>query len=388
MSLKFQFTPTSLRHAGERVRRDHPVPASVVDDPEIARDAPKQHLITQMMAQSSRSLEEWVRGLNSLDRAVLPLLLVNEDASVRARAAECFSVVPTQAASRYLWQAFCLFHNSQRQIANISLDRASVFLFTKPQRLLLRAACSEHPNPAAAFWQLQANSRQPAVVVRRELEILEGSMLESAIVEELLNMKDARAWDSEQDALFNRAFLDQPLGKRAQVMSRAHEAWATESNERLKARQKARVMVECLLEYETLLEHIRGVSPAASTWWKQLSMRWNLELFFEDLGDNERARFWALYVEQMHDVYVQHEEQRIFMDFGGFGVIEFGQVGNAGYIYESSDFSTFLARAKSVQLKNHELKDKDLVLERIRHGRGWTRKTPGTLRYWQIRFSA
>lgn len=94
-----------------------------------------------------------------------------------------------------------------------------------------------------------------------------------------------------------------------------------------------------------------------------------MDIFF---SDNRRLVYWKKWLERVEDVWHVSSRQQLFLDFGSFGVIEFGETGNAAYFYEAD---VFRGELKSYANRNNSrsntfLKHQD-AMTKISHGGDW-----------------
>ena len=98
-----------------------------------------------------------------------------------------------------------------------------------------------------------------------------------------------------------------------------------------------------------------------------------LDIFFED---QDRLIFWKKYIDSISDVYHVKKFQQLFMDFGYFVAIEFGQVGNAVYFYPKKyfkqNFSKYTNEFSAV--RNEYLKNRAYGFK-INHIGAWQYRT-------------
>lgn len=80
---------------------------------------------------------------------------------------------------------------------------------------------------------------------------------------------------------------------------------------------------------------------------KEAFRRWLLTREVVRFFEGERAEFWKHYVQEgnVRDVRLILDGQGFMLDFGGFGVIEFKQIGNAAYLYPREVFRAYWAEA-------------------------------------------
>jgi hypothetical protein len=91
--------------------------------------------------------------------------------------------------------------------------------------------------------------------------------------------------------------------------------------------------------------------------------------FFQRHGDTSgRFAFWRRYARFWKDVHTALDDRVMVMDFEGVGVVEFAEVGNAGYVYRQNAFRSVLSDNPRTL---SEYKNKDLAVGRVFHFPNW-----------------
>jgi hypothetical protein len=122
----------------------------------------------------------------------------------------------------------------------------------------------------------------------------------------------------------------------------------------------------------------QGVADDAKAEFRKWLILREIETFFE----GERADFWRFFVEATKVRNVQEilEGEGFMLEFDGFGVVEFKNVGNAAYMYPPTVFRSFWNNAQHWSKHASFFKERDRTLRipyragwdgRILHFRGW-----------------
>jgi hypothetical protein len=94
-----------------------------------------------------------------------------------------------------------------------------------------------------------------------------------------------------------------------------------------------------------------------------------LETFFAELhGDPDRLAYWRRWVSHIDDARIYKQINAFAMHIGDFVFVEFGKVGNAGYIYTPQDWGEF---SPSSARSARDVKDTYVAIDRIFHRAGW-----------------
>jgi len=127
---------------------------------------------------------------------------------------------------------------------------------------------------------------------------------------------------------------------------------------------------------------------AEHRFWKNVSNKarkefhkWLMIQAINDYFDGERADFWRPYVEngELEDINIQ--EKGFLMQFYRFGVVEFKETGNAGYVYPIKHFMHFMNMPSMTNSSLSDFKNKKQTIKgkywdgRIIHRPGWQEQT-------------
>ena len=225
-----------------------------------------------------------------------------------------------------------------------------------------------------------------AEVWREELGIPDGSWLSGVLTEYLMTRGNAKDWRLESRDVFEAALHQKPLVFVLEVLTHAHALFGQPRANPL-THDKILLLVEYLRpRKQELLGQLALYSEAGAQWWKQLLISSEISLFFEQAGDNERFLFWKEYMPLMKDVWGESVNKRLFIDFGGFGVIEFAETGNASYVYPTKIFEKFLKTGLQSRVVNSALKDRELCINRIHHSSRWRPKARRMMRDWLFEY--
>lgn len=115
---------------------------------------------------------------------------------------------------------------------------------------------------------------------------------------------------------------------------------------------------------------------------KRFHMWLNLVTILE-FFEGERADFWKRFVSRCRAISSSYKHGRIFLDFGAFHVVEFRDVGRAGFILDAKIYDQHIQQYEESDVKNDDIRrkilDGDLYLDRILHHSGWQYKVARTV---------
>jgi len=102
--------------------------------------------------------------------------------------------------------------------------------------------------------------------------------------------------------------------------------------------------------------------------------------FFRDVDDpSGRFRFWKDFVDELVGIAYPQNRERVMLHFKKLVVVEFRDIGNAGYVYEAAQQSQ-IKRAVIGPGSHSECKNQALAVHRIIHHGNWQRNTRAILR--------
>jgi hypothetical protein len=388
----FRFEPSALARATRDLAERHIFRESALDDPDRIDPASLGALVAKVLGVRGGDIGGFVANLTVFERKLLPSLCIHQNPVVRERVLEATSTDPTLASARYLWRCLCSFptHATSQLASRLALG------FLAPEYLpvqqdMLRARIDPGQSPEQIFWgAVVADSVDPEVLLS-SLDIPADSMLNEDIQRHLLTQGDLFAWMAESAERLVAAFERFPPTVRVRALSRGHanfEPVAQRSSVK-SVSQLAQVgaLADAIRDRKELMSGLESVDVNAYRWWRTVLLATALSSFFSQGHDNERFEFWADFLPWMQDVNGDLENGRLFIDFGGFGVIEFADQNNAAYVYEPDVFNELMALGLAGTARsNNDFKDRTRVFKRITHRRGWQGRARQRLRQWFVTF--
>ena len=388
--MNFYFTPTRLERARKRVEEKHPLSVKALHDPDALDNAVLERLIGRLLAARTDQLGAFVRGLSPLHQQLFSALLVHERDEVRERCLRCLMIEPSLAKKLYLWRAFCdgYFGDVAVEIAELVSREVTLSRnFSEFELSLLRKRVESTAASNLAFWQWALNHHTLPDLLRDEYKIPERSPLTLQLSFYLLMQGTREMWRIESPDRIEATFGRFPQRAKLECLTHAHEIFRALDEKRAAELPQLAVLAAKLRASDALSDALERHDTAASRWWQSLVIRTELTNFFAKLSDNERFQFWEEYIPYMKHAWGDVANLRLFIDFGGFGLIEFGEVGNASYVYRQDDFDFYRKKGLDRDVGHGALKNQDRALGRISHHSGWKRTTRKRLRQWFARYS-
>ena len=140
---------------------------------------------------------------------------------------------------------------------------------------------------------------------------------------------------------------------------------------------------------EQLVER-HGLPAAMGTFWSRVDKKKRLIIqrligakligdFFADVCDPEgRFEFWRGYVDHLAGIAFPQSRQRVLLVFSRALVVEFRDLGNAVYFYQTSD-RDWVERAVTSTSPNTACKDKTRCITKVNHSQNWRVRMRNTL---------
>ncbi len=353
------FRPSRLLSALDEVRENHRQKGSDLEDGRISSGSPLvEHLIRKFRSFSEP--RRLLAALSSTERRLVGALLEHPSPDVSRRVLELLALDTTLVSTRSLWLGV---QNPSTQEHHENLAR---LLMERPdlgagQRLLLEGEGPQFLSLAhESGYSFDEACERTLVRSERWRQGLRNAAVESG---------STQVWD-----------LFEPEELRT-MFSTASDTLLTSAMTRLYTSSVHPSSVSKVPSVRSLVMECEG--RAWETWDLTDEVRrflgtlvrfLRLQEFF--WSDNERFAFWSRYLDVATDVQVDSSRDAVFLDFGAFGVIEFADVGNAGYVYPADYFQELKAKMHWVG----SLKNRSRAIDRIIHSANWQGNTRYLLR--------
>lgn len=116
-----------------------------------------------------------------------------------------------------------------------------------------------------------------------------------------------------------------------------------------------RQVIDRLLDPRKNPSRWKGISELAV----QNVKKWLYKIELFEFLDYDRFEYWKKYLRRMTDLKVVQEPPVAAMYFGDFVVLEFAEIGNAAYFYETEGFKKHLAPKLISYVSETSLKDRN-----------------------------
>lgn len=376
------FKPRKLAEARRGVVREHP--DSVDDfgsDGDFASTKLSDRILKKLRQYDGTNAANVAANLTPVERQHLPRLL-GSDLEERVREA-LLACMQELAQSIPFENAWVLMNEHFRDpVGRFAAINAEIDGDYGLQQELLERYRSE--SPERVLEQLLEFTRQnqwSGDELESRLNLVQGSELSEAFETSLLlqgSKEVIRCQSGEYLVkIFERASLSDQMNGLAHIWGefRDLEVGALVQDEPLS--ELFRHFAE---KHESLLDRLERVSSAAADWVRSAIQLLEIDEFFERAEANERYRFWRTYAEDFENIEADLDNERLFIDFGDFGVVEFGGMG-ATYIYDREYFERMLEKARDDRSRSDVgFKSKIECIERLTHRGSWQEKFRGVLK--------
>lgn len=382
------YEPVALHAALKRVKEVHPISLAMLETGEGLQGKEVWNALVEKLERTPLTqLEELEKTLRQRERKVLHHLINHKAADIRYKVALFTQMSPEYMKSEFLWE-YVIAHMERaesevlaRAVALHQTYRNSLGSYR--WRILRELANGGLGAVANEFWRIAKalNSHEKA---REEIRLQESSRLGHLVKAKLLSSMRA-TWLLVDSNYFERALIQTSFSDFQDVLVSEYLIWRQRSEEeRLADPYFARIV--SLLDAEThrqrALEQRNG---AAWKWYLELLIYRRMEEVFAADEDNERFRFWWAYRGSMVELpELDRVNERIFMDFGEFGVVEFARTGNAAYFYDKAEFERVkdYQRVTGGSVGNAAFKRSTNPLDRKIHRKGWQTSFENDLRQY------
>lgn len=369
----FTFKPKRLRKTAKQVKEDHPESMADYQSPEFVSSDLGKQLAARLEATKESELKEFVDGLSSLERSLYCGLIHHDTQLLQRRVLYGLTLDAGLGDVRHLWTYFekIFGHPLAEMTAQvlIGLPQAAEQL-EHPQLELCRAVADERDG-LGKFWLALQQQRRVEEELSNPSTYSAGSRIGVAARRYFYCKGWHGLWQSVSADTFRQYLTRLTQDK---IVDAIIQGW------RIQKQRGSRDGAHWLKTYlellgvpgSTLWELLRERSPEAANWYRQLRVRRELHRFFERFPDNERFEFWKKFIPYLYDARGDLTHQRLFLDFGTFGLIEFAETGNAAYVYGAKDFREIRDMNFRRKPTNHsEVKDRNRSITRLTHRGRW-----------------
>lgn len=363
------FYPRKLRESLLAVREAHPDLGSALDGREDPKGTEAYKALRSKVLQAD-DLHTLLKSITTIERPILNWLLRDQSGQVRRIARQLAAISPTLFPTQRLWEALQIEPDDQ-----VIAELIALLVPRNDLEPLQRLLIEEYDY--FEFFQTLVNTKTSLATAFKEASVYSGHLRNSVLVTGVV-MGELEVWAlyEESDLVWEiESLSDEELYTTCENF---YEENKYASGHDLVEHEPVRALLE-YISYTIL----KDLPSAEQSWFKRLLILLELREFFSYDGNSERWDFWARYADQAQEIYCQHAERRLFIDFDTLGVIEFGEVGNAAYIYNIEDFRRLRRRAVLTTMHHADLKDRNRAL-RIIHSKNWQATTARVLKRYGV----
>jgi hypothetical protein len=369
----------------KQVVKDHPFSRDDLQRPDrLEKSAVGQHLVQKLLQTPPDKLDELISGLSSIEREFLPVLIAHDELKVRRKCAQCFSIAPSLAREEQIWRSLCRFYSSYSSELLANLLAEVPDLQAKPgtlRRAVIDGRSDTPAEGAANFWKLAFELKLPFGQALDRAQIPDGCELALALNTSLLVDGSLALWEIHDTDELSDCFGRADLAAKVATFGNLREIYGNRAWQN--PDEYVRLFFNILDGYSSLQSILEVDHIEVWKWCQQVLHALRLAEFFDADDDNERFEFWRTYLPKMKDVIGDVENSRIFIEFDGFGVVEFGDIGYAGYVYKTDYFREVVDKHQAKpHLGNRNFQNRDHAIDRLIHQHGWQTRFSGELAWY------
>ena len=372
----FTFSPKRLREAAEKVKQAHPESIADYRSPKFTSSDLGKQLATRLQSTEEDELEQFIEELSPIERSLYSGLIHHESESLQRRVLYGLTLDAELGEINILWMYFeGIYGQSLTQMTAqilVGLPQASEQL--EHLQMELCRAVVDGEDPMDKFWLTLQQANRVERGLSNPSTYRAGTPLGKAIREHFYCQGRDVLWKSvSEDSFKEHLFrLDED-----RVLDSIIQGWRIGEKRGYLHKQRCPHWLKTFLmtleaPRSVLRQRLEEQQPEALSWYQQLRVKLRLSQFFEECPDNERFEFWQQFIPHLQEVRGDLDYQRLFLDFGSFGIIEFAESGNAAYVYNARDFREFQEMNFDKRPRNHaSLKNKSRSIKRLNHRGGW-----------------
>lgn len=375
------FMPTRFARAVKKLAEKHPVRRSELDLADIINNSDLGRILrNKLRITPIPSLGQLLQTLTPFEKELLSPLALDTDQEIRHKVIRCLCIAPKNANPHHLWQSFMHFYDeiSTDQLAMLMNSDSDLQMHWKPvQKEIIYGRES---NPAVGLRLFWASTLQHRLTMNNALTVIDAlrtSRFSVLAANFLLTYGDRSLWDLQGLQTIMQCYAAATQSIQLKTFVQGHKNYASLSMNEIYDNPVIMRLAEELRSDKSMFVALETFDEPAWSWYKKLRAWREIEAFFNATNDtdNERFVFWRDFRTHIQDADFNQQHSVLCMDFGNFGVIEFGDIGNAAYIYNPTDYKYF----STFQLPR-DMKDQDRALGRIIHRANWQYSTGDTIR--------
>lgn len=383
----FNFKPRHLAKALEEVKEAHPAKLSDYGSRKYAKSDMGQELAAKLLATNDEQMPALLDNLNLLERSLYCGLLHDEREHLQRRVLYGLALEQSLSQTALLWAYLenNFGHELSKEAAALIASMSDAEKTLDPIQIALCDAYANETDPLSLFWQRVLERG----IVEQEFGdptlYRLGSSLQGALLGSFFFRGTHELWRAVTYRTFKFRVEQLPIPQIVLSIVRSYEIYKERGS--AKGAFWLDLFLDMLGEQDsTLWTQLEEKSPETSAWFREIKIRMELSRFFEKFPDNERFKFWKGYIPQLRNARGDLNYQRLFLDFGGFGIVEFAEIGNAAYVYLAKDFQAMQEKNFRQKPSLHgAIKDRNKALTTLRHSGRWRSKFRRTIsRYLNV----
>lgn len=377
------FKPKRLEFVRKEVVKEHPDSIETLESGEnFQRTSLATRILKKIEVYDGSNAEAVAAKLTDTEQRFLPRLLTpslkeHQLESVRA----CIEVLELEVPFKRAWEI--ISHHFFDDLGEFAAEHSEPP--PEPTSPYAKAVLNEYSESTARsalaeLLRTAMSNRLSGDALKIEAKIRVGTSLSQAVDASILQSGPRELWLVQDPEYIDSVFEKAPTARKVKGLVHLWREFKSDDRESLLSTESLRPVLRQVFERESLISRVFNRSEDAAVWLRGLLRILELDEFFRHADTNERYRFWKNFADDVVNLEADLEKKRLFLDFGGFGVVEFGETGYATYVYNTPYFEKMLEMNERRNPNHRMLQNRDKAIERLTHRGSWQHKFRRRLR--------
>lgn len=368
------FVPQQLVAARRRVVERHPTAHDAFDDFAVAAKLNVGVRVERMLRKAApTNYAAIANAMTSLELRVCVGFTTHPEHTIRMSAFGVVECEPGVASPGVMWSVL-----RRRLDEPEGLAAARLLLRAEPlddrQRLVAMLRVEAVSRVGVGLWNRAAQNGETSTELHASLDTA-GTALGRVLDQTLIagvHPRSADWWAIHTEPEFSNVLERTDDASRVAALRTGFALGSRSDGQLSRIAGPIRALARRFGASSALQSSLQNLSADAWRWWQSQYALLMLESFFGGSGDNERFDFWRRWAPRTTRVMGSLGSGRLFLDFGGFGVVEFASSGNAAYVYLADTFAQMWRdHDRNPGLGHPHFKDRGLAIAWLAHRGYW-----------------
>ncbi len=367
-----KFEPTRLRHAVEQLQKEHSFEARYERQVHELQTSPQALKLAEILRETP--LTELSTRLETVSPSLKPYLTPfcsHPVPELRQKAIECLFYDLQHANHPTLWISLLAYHDDEttQRLAELLLELPTpVPPWTPTQTAIIKARTDSPQAALRAFWYACLTTDQSYQNMLSAISASPKLNFSTQAINDFLTHGTAQLWQQQGLSFLTEHFKEADNHYKTLACAQCYVNYAHLPLKQALEDPFSSFFIGEVIRYPYLHRSLHRTHYQAWSWFNKFVNRDKSDQFFRNISKDgeERFKFWDEYFSSLAEVTVDKDLHALFLEFDTFGVIEFGKIGNALYIYEIDDFHKVKANYRRIT----DLK-KDIHIKVIHHRGDW-----------------